>query len=597
MRRRLVAGFGAVVLVGALGGTFAPRAEASGIITHSWMTASAIPLVSDPDLRALLRANAADVEGGAHFPDSGYAAGVVGVEDDYGEEAHWPRWHNAVAARIAAQCDLDTVSASCARRIAHLFGSVGHGLGDQVWDWLFEPNAPDRGESYVPPDLQDQFSNGGLEMQMDLIAIGDYDRRTSPDLAEWPAPARLAQAFAAVGRPDVSTDDMDIGRTAINVARRGERALTQRYRADITRNMRWTSSHIVTAPGGIRFAARAIAAAWDNLWARMQGEQPATEVSVTYPADGETDVPTTGWERDEFLPGSAPDRGGARNRITAVLDAPLPYLLMAGPGDIDEQLPAGSMTLTEVGGDPVPLREGWPRQVPYGGESGEHVIDVQPAEDLQPCTEYRVDVTSALLDLDEQPVTPHSWTFTTDGCTAPEDQPDLSAKRGATGALVGDDVYGASGVGQTRLLRTPRGEQATFYVRIEHDGNRPDRYRITGQRAVPGFGVQYFEGPTNVTARVVAGTYRTPLLGPGGARSLRVVITVGPRAPAGASVTRLITARSANDHEVVDGVKLTVNRATTRARAEALPVEAVTDEELAEAARYAQVCLLDQTGD
>jgi len=594
LRRKLVGGFGAVVLAGAVSATFAPQAEASGIITHSWMTASAIPLVSDPDLRALLRANAADVEGGAHFPDSGYAAGVVGVEDDYGEEAHWPRWHNALADRIADSCNLDAVSALCARRIAHLFGSVGHGLGDQVWDWLFEPNAPDRGESYVPPELAGQFSTGGLEMQMDLIAIGDYDRRTSPDLGAWPAPVGLARAFADVGRPDVSTGDMDIGRTAINVARRGERALTQRYRADITRNMRWTSSHIVTAPGGIRFAARAIAAAWDNLWARMQGDQPATEVSVTYPADGETDVPTTGWERDEFLPGSAPDRGGARNRITAVLDAPLPYLPMAGPGDVDEQLPAGAMTLTTVdGGTPVPIREGWPRQVPYGGESGEHVIDLQPAEDLQPCTEYRVDVTDALLDLDEQPVTPYAWTFTTDGCSAPEDQPDLSAKRGTTGALVGDDVYGASGVGQSRLLRRARGDRATFYVRIDNDGNRPDRYRITGQRAVPGFGVQYFEGPTNVTARVVAGTYRTPLLAPGGARNLRVVVTVGARAPAGASVTRLVTARSANDQAVVDGVKVTVRRAATRARAESAPLEPLTAEELAEAARAAQVCLLD----
>ena len=38
--------------------------------------------------------------------------------------------------------------------------------------------------------------------------------------------------------------------------------------------------------------------------------EPETEVSVTYPADGQTDVPATGWDRAEFLPGSHPDRGG-----------------------------------------------------------------------------------------------------------------------------------------------------------------------------------------------------------------------------------------------------------------------------------------------
>src|SRR5690606_4098440 len=158
-------------------------------------------------------------------------------------------------------------------------------------------------------------------------------------------------------------------------------------------------------------AARAIAAAWDHLWDRMQGETPATEVSVTYPADGQTGIPTTGWDRATFAPGSHPDRGGARNRITAVLSASLPYVPQAGGGDVAEQLPDGAMTLTQVdGGVPVALRAGYPRQVPYGAESGEHVIDLQPDGNLSPCTEYRVDVTSELVDQDEQPVTPSSWT-------------------------------------------------------------------------------------------------------------------------------------------------------------------------------------------
>ena len=560
---RKLAGASLILLVAVLW-PWSPRAEASGIITHSWMAADAIPRVTDPGLRAILNRQRATVEAGAHFPDSGYAPGLT-----YGEAAHWPRWHDELARRIATACDLDAPSATCERSIAHLFGAVAHGLGDQVWDWLFEPNGPDRGESYVPPPLQSSFSPNGLEMQMDLVAIRDHDRRTSPAIPEWPVPSRLSAAFTATGETGGDTDSLHDGYIAISVARNAERQLTADHHDDIVRNMPWTSSHIVTAPGGIRFAARAIAAAWDNLWLRMQGEAPTTAVSVTYPADGEERVPVTGWDRASFQPGSAPDRGGARNRITAVLDSSLPYTPLPG-SDIDELLPPGSMTLTDVtdGEVAVPVKEGYPRQVPYGGESGEHTIDLQPAGNLEACHTYRVDVTESLLDADEQPVAPFSWTFTTAGCPGDRDQPDLAAKRGATGALVGDDVYTPNASGQTRLLRTPAGRTATFYVRIQNDGNRADRFRVTGQGAAPGFGVRYFDGATDVTARVVAGTYRTSMLNPGAARALRAVVTVSRNAGAGASVTRLVTARSANDTELVDAVKLTVRRvAPARARA------------------------------
>jgi hypothetical protein len=581
---RKLAGASLILLAAALW-PWAPPAEASGIITHSWMATDAIPRVSDPDLRAILQRQRALVEAGAHFPDSGYAPGLT-----YGEAAHWPRYHDELARRIAASCDLEAPSPSCERSIAHLFGAVAHGLGDQVWDWLFEPNGPDRGESYVPPPLRSSFSPNGLEMQMDLVAIRDHDRRTSPAIPDWPVPSRLSAAFAATGESGGGTDALHTGYIAISVARNAERQLTADYHDDVVRHMRWTSSHIVTAPGGIRFASRAIAAAWDNLWLRMQDEVPATTVSVTYPADGEELVPVTGWDRATFQPGSAPDRGGARNRITAVLDAPLPY-----PDGTDE-LPAGAMTVTDVtdGEVTVPLKEGYPRQVPYGGDSGEHTIDVQPAGNLEPCHTYRVDVTESLLDVDEQPVVPYSWTFTTAGCPGARDQPDLAAKRGATGAFVGDDVHNGTAAGQSRLLRTPAGRTATFYVRAQNDGNRSDRLRLRASGpAVRGFGVRWFDGNADVTARLVAGTYRTPPLNPGAGRTLRAVVTVGSRAAVGATVTRTVTATSANDGAEVDRLKVMVRRAAAgRARAEAVLTPTLTAAELAEAAPYLQYCRL-----
>lgn len=578
-----------VVLLGSVAGPLVPRAEASGIITHSWMALEAIPRVTDPDLRALLNRQRAQIEAGAHFPDSGYAPGLT-----YGEAAHWPRFHEEVARRIAGACDLDAPSPTCERSIAHLFGAVAHGLGDQVWDWLFEPNGPDRGESYVPPRLRNSFSNGGLEMQMDLVAIRDHDRRTSPAIPEWPVPARLRDSFTATGDDGGSLQALDQGHGLISIARVAERQLTDDYHDDIVRNMPWTSSHIVTAPGGIRFAADAIAAAWDNLWARMQGGTPTTSVSTTYPADGEEGVPATGWGRANFQPGSAPGRGGARNRITAVLDDSLPYAPLPG-SDIDEVLPPGAMTLTDTTTEePVPLRSGYPRQVPYGGESGEHVIDLQPDANLAPCRTYRVDVTESLVDQHEQPVAPYSWTFTTGGaaCPGPAARPDAAAKRGATGAFVGDDVVNPDGQGQGRLLRRPSGSTATYYVRLRNAGSAPDRLRVTGQRSAAGHTVRYFEGSTDVTGRVVAGTYRTPPLAPGAARTLRVTVTVTRRAAVGAQLNRRVTVRSTSDTEQVDAVVVSIRRSATRARPEAAPVR-LTDAELAAAIPYLQFCQLD----
>jgi hypothetical protein len=75
------------------------------------------------------------------------------------------------------------------------------------------------------------------------------------------------------------------------------------------------------------------------------------------------------------------------------------------------------MTITDLTtGEPVSLKDGYPRSVPYGNSAGEHVIDVQPAGDLAECTTYRVDVgvDTPVVDSRQQTVTPYSWTFRTE---------------------------------------------------------------------------------------------------------------------------------------------------------------------------------------
>ena len=106
---------------------------------------------------------------------------------DYGEEAHWQRFVDAYIERIKARPDcglLTDPNGPCAPEIAHLMGVAAHGMGDEVWDWLFEPYGPDLGETYVPPDLAAFIGTGGLEFQMDVMAIVDHGRPTDPTPAE-----------------------------------------------------------------------------------------------------------------------------------------------------------------------------------------------------------------------------------------------------------------------------------------------------------------------------------------------------------------------------------------------------------------------------
>ncbi|WP_426572515.1 DUF4214 domain-containing protein [Aquihabitans sp. McL0605] len=386
----------------------AQRADAAGVTTHAWMAAEAIDQVTSPQLKALLNGNAAYVRAGAHFPDSGYA-----LTNKYGEEAHWQRFHDAYLAQILThtECtDLAAVHGPCAPEIAFLMGMSAHGIGDQVWDWLFEPYVADLGEYYTPSDLAGYANEGGAETQMDLAAIADHGQPTTAPVA-FPSHPDILAAFASIGFTAVDDSQLNLGQIAMSVVHQVEAGWAPTHIDALHQAMPWTSHNLVTAPGGVDFAATAIAGVWNALWGKLNGSQPKTSVSITYPADGDRRVPAGGWVRNH-QPGSARGRGGARNRIAAVLTYSRPYTGSAGT--VSDALPAGSMTLNERdSGDPVAIEADWPRSVPYGSDAGEHMIDIQPAADLEPCTWYRAGVTSNVHDARNEPVVPTTWDFRT----------------------------------------------------------------------------------------------------------------------------------------------------------------------------------------
>jgi hypothetical protein len=368
---------------------------------------------------ALLDAHRDQVRAGAEFPDGGYGTRALGTPGgDYGEEAHWQRFVDAYVDEIRNDptCgDLRNPTGPCAAMVAHAFGAAGHGMGDEVWDWLFEPNGPAFGEQYIPPEWAPVVGPGGLEARLDVEVIGRHQRPTGPT-PPIPELARVEAAFTSLGRGDISIDALTVGDSYLDIERGVEASWVGAHLTALERAMPWTTAHVTSSAGGVDFAARAIAGYYDGLWARVLGVPQPTRVSAVAPAPGLARVPATGWT-GTYSPGSNDGNTGGLTRIAAALTSALPFNAKAGGGSVPAELPAGSFRLRVAAtGALVPAKPGYPRIVPYNPEAGEHVVAFQPATDLAPCTRYRAEVTAALVDADHRPVVPYSWTFTTSGC-------------------------------------------------------------------------------------------------------------------------------------------------------------------------------------
>jgi DNA-binding beta-propeller fold protein YncE len=144
-----------------------------------------------------------------------------------------------------------------------------------------------------------------------------------------------------------------------------------------------------------------------------------------------------------------------------------------------------------------------------------------------------------------------SWTVDTQ-----THRPDNQIATGTT--YVGNDIYNANGTNQTKTLKAKVGKTVTFKIRIENDGSGTDPLTVLGGGSGKGYSVTYFAGTTNITSKVVAGTYKLTL-GVGQSTVLRMTVKVGSTA----STSRSILVTTSADHEPtrLDAVKAVVKRA------------------------------------
>ena len=149
-------------------------------------------------------------------------------------------------------------------------------------------------------------------------------------------------------------------------------------------------------------------------------------------------------------------------------------------------------------------------------------------------------------------------------------QPDARIRRIGKHNMVGNDIYNSDGTNQT--LGDTLGDRAVrFVITIQNDSDTASSFTIGSSNGVTLILLPpanfYHDWPAqDITAAVMAGTYTTPTIAPGGVYRIRAVVrplqinfnhlTAGPRVP---HYSWLVTATTVGNPTKVDAVRFEVD--------------------------------------
>ena len=256
-------------------------AQAAGMVVHALMADYGRQhLPSAHPLKRILDQHRPALLAGALYPDGGYATGALFPGDrDVAENAHWEYFVNPLmqllhergcAAAVGADVPVPVIggtidflvdlqqaevpladirrSDSCGSLVAFAMGIAAHGMGDEVWDALFEPVVRERGEHIgnspantldtFPPGADtsvgqilrgiigdapfdvlaqafDPLSLNSIEYAMDVMAIFEHDLWLQIPFLEFPPDAVLVEAYARTGRNDPAVTAFAVQRAAL----------------------------------------------------------------------------------------------------------------------------------------------------------------------------------------------------------------------------------------------------------------------------------------------------------------------------------------------------------------------------------------------
>lgn len=316
---RLAAALAAALLAGPAG--------AAGMITHASMADFGRDALDDGPLKTILTAHRPSLLAGAIHPDGGYGSGAGFPEDrDMAERAHWGDFsirfveylretgcgreaRAALLGRAPGLADLAAPTNRCGQLIAFAFGNAAHGLTDQTWDAMFEPEVRTRGEDPNPARFLDQlpaalpapFRDGlislfgatplnAIEYAMDVVNVSERRLHLDAPTLVFPPTADLVEVYRR-NRPEqgVTAQGVERGNLVARGAVQAETAGASLDLVRVRRQMPWASANYYTAPGGVVQSGYAVAGMYRQLWDLLAGDAakplpPA--VIASYPGHG-----------------------------------------------------------------------------------------------------------------------------------------------------------------------------------------------------------------------------------------------------------------------------------------------------------------------
>lgn len=130
-------------------------------------------------------------------------------------------------------------------------------------------------------------------------------------------------------------------------------------------------------------------------------------------------------------------------------------------------------------------------------------------------------------------------------------QPDVAVRLGADDTWVGSGELDPPTRQRVRMELGPVQRRGAAHFRVRNAGAAPDRVRLLASLGTDRFGARWFHGRTDVTRRLADGM-RTPVLEPGEAWRVRLVVTRARTTPSGTSRTFELRATSKRDPERLD---------------------------------------------
>lgn len=319
-------------------------------------------LPESTDLRAILESDALRdwLISGAMFPDGGYSPLS---RDDYGEIAHWEPFQWSYLQWIQDTFE-DRCSDEALQHVALAFGMAAHGMADQVYDAHYL----ERSRSIEPSAWA---SGDDFDAATDVVFTSLVGPQPRPETDVIPYDD-LVGLFDRYGHP-VQAQTMEAGQAALNLAVAATSSLGQQPDAvtRFTGQFPWGTTHQQDPrfPGAPQFIGEVVAAYWQAQWDRLHDRfDPATQWVVwTWPANGEATL------------------------SVEASDVNAQAALVFGKTVTRQHVDEAGLRWLDPSDEEVPFQ----RRLYYRDQS--NVLLLQPLQDLQPDTLYRIQLQAGML--------------------------------------------------------------------------------------------------------------------------------------------------------------------------------------------------------